>query len=179
MSELTTVQSFHQPSRSDASSSSLQQSPVVSHGCLLIPVIVAVGWYWTRQAAQKMARRVCRIDCCCGEDDSYSACADSYSLETTTTSMNENQFHSWQDVVRHNNDTVIDLSFRRVRWFKGWNNRHPKRKTTRRMKDTLGRISPSSSTPINQEENVSKRSVNQQFRVEIWHDIEGIELCEK
>lgn len=106
-------------------------TPVITHGCLLIPFAFMVWWYWTKRTVRRVVRGLLTSagnnDACTGPAASTnsptSAAATGHSFSNTSSDPNRekasafddaDQFNSWEDVI-HQEDSTL----RFVRWFEG------------------------------------------------------------
>lgn len=137
---------------------------LISYNCLLVPVVVAFWWYWTRKTARKV---VSRLFVTSGNETCHNDESNGFEYD---------EFSSWNEVTDQEQDTSVRL----VRWIKRNDTSVRKRaemnKTTRR---TLRlNSSPKLSEPIfeGKEGCMPSASVGQwQFLQDF--DVDGIELC--
>jgi hypothetical protein len=120
---------------------SSENTPLIAHGCLLIPMGIMFWWYWTKRAAHGVLRRLLLAPASGTTNttiptDSYH-CHGGVASHLHESSSNfigpteapeADQFQSWEEVAEQEHQ---DPSLRFVRWIKGKN--HSSRKRLRAM----------------------------------------------
>ena len=95
-------------------------SPVIAHGCLLIPVAFGFWWYWTKRTVRRVFRGLLTYTSnaeCMGPTAAKPTENAYYKSDHRASSSNADQFHSWEDVMHQ--ERQDDNTSRFVRWFHG------------------------------------------------------------
>lgn len=123
----------------------------VRHGCVLIPIFVAVWWYYTRRAARRAFRLITSGDGCFSRPEATegvsvsssrsfdAACNEEEGAYQVHAVQNHDKFNSWDDVIEHN--TRQSSSMRLVRWITAKGKLSKKRRIRAVSKAVMNRAS--------------------------------------
>jgi hypothetical protein len=134
---------------SDSSYWEYDESPIkIQQGCILIPIVFGVWWYWTRRTARQAVRlMIAGGDGCLRPGDPTAAYGTATSFSTDTedaenrlryTVRSHDEFDTWDDVVLNNN-AHEDPSIHLVRWISA-NRRLAKRRMRTVSKAVMNRM---------------------------------------